>query len=116
MATKQGGTVLVTFSRAVPTYLLPTCHGFHASFFARVPLAFKMNDSAFDRPRAKGQRGGGLIPLRQNGDFSASWNERAMAIGGVCRWLLVVFGPTRQKNPFFFWRVWAGFLPLAPYT
>ena len=56
-------------------------------------------------------------PLRKNCDFSASWNERAMAIGGVCRWLLVagwlcvVFGPTRQKKIHFF--VGAGFLSLT---
>ena len=31
--------------------------------------------------------------------FSACWNERAMAIGGLCRWLLVVFGSTRPKRP-----------------
>ena len=50
-------------------------------------------------------------PLRKNGDFSACWNERAMAIGGVCRWLLVVFGSTRPKqNPKKqIRRVWAGF-------
>ena len=56
-----------------------------------------------DQPRAKG-RGGGLGTQRQKGDFSVCWpwNERKMAIGGVCRWLLVGFRSTRhstKKNP-----------------
>ena len=29
--------------------------------------------------------------------FSACWNERAVAIGGVCRWLLAMFGSTRPN-------------------
>ena len=49
-------------------------------------------------------------PCEKDGDFPACWNERAMAIGGICRWLLVVFGSTRpKKNPKKIRRVWAGF-------
>ena len=36
---------------------------------------------------------------------------------GVCLWLVIVLRSTRppKKSRFFFWRVWAGFLPLASY-
>ena len=55
---------------------------------------------------------------KKGGDFSACWNQGALVLRGVCLWLVVVLRSTRstQKNPeFFFKRVWAGFLPLAPY-
>ena len=40
----------------------------------------------------------GLSPQRRNGDFSACWDEREAAFGGVCRWPLVAFGSTRPKK------------------
>ena len=39
-----------------------------------------------------------MSPQRRNGDFSACWDEREAAFGGVCRWPLVVFGSTRPKT------------------
>ena len=39
-----------------------------------------------------------MSPQRRNGDFSACWDEREAAFGGVCRWPLVVFGSTRPKK------------------
>ena len=43
--------------------------------------------------------------------FLACWNEREMAIGGVWRWLLVVFGSTRPEKHVFL--VCLFFFPVA---
>ena len=50
--------------------------------------------------------------------FSACWNQGALVLRGVCLWLVIVLRSTRppKKSRKEFWRVWAGFLPLAPYS
>ena len=64
---------------------------------------------AADRPRAKGAVD--CPPCGKTAIFRRAGMSEQWAIGGVCRWLLVVFGSTRPKqNPQKqIRRVWAGF-------